>query len=162
MTINLSLNEQLGEAIGAIPSGLFIITSQQDGKTGTMLASWVQQSGFNPPSVTFVVGKGRPLEAFMTAGSPVVINIAAKGDGKIIGQFAKGFPPDVDPFAGVATGTAPSGQTYLAEAIAYLDATVSSSLDAGDHIVVLATIQGGVRLSDAEPAIHLRKNGFKY
>ncbi|NUN64812.1 flavin reductase family protein [Pseudanabaena biceps] len=159
---NIQQDEQLGAALGAIPSGLFIVTSQQNGKSATMLASWVQQAGFEPPSVTFVVGKGRPLEAFMTVGSPVVINVAAKGDGKIIGQFAKSFAPDVDPFEGVATGTAPSGQFYLADAIAYLDATVTSSLDAGDHLVILATINNGARLNDVEPAIHIRKNGFKY
>ncbi|MFN5400210.1 MAG: flavin reductase family protein [Pseudanabaena sp.] len=162
MTVTTSQDEQLGAAIGAIPSGLFIVTSQQNGKTATMLASWVQQAGFNPPSVTIIVGKGRPIESFLTIGSPVVINIAEKGNGKIIGHFAKGFAPDVDPFDGLETATAPSGQPYLTEAIAYLDATVTGSLDAGDHSVILATITAGDRLSDGEPAIHTRKNGFKY
>ncbi|MBD2315853.1 flavin reductase family protein [Phormidium tenue] len=162
MTVTTSQDEQLGAAIGAIPSGLFIVTSQQNGKTATMLASWVQQAGFNPPSVTIIVGKGRPIESFLTIGSPVVINIAEKGNGKIIGHFAKGFAPDVDPFDGIDTTTAPSGQPYLTEAIAYLDATVTGSLDAGDHTVILATITAGDRLRDGEPAIHTRKNGFKY
>ena len=162
MTVTTSQDEQLGAAIGAIPSGLFIVTSQQNGKTATMLASWVQQAGFNPPSVTIIVGKGRPIESFLTIGSPVVINIAEKGNGKIIGHFAKGFAPDVDPFDGLETATAPSGQPYLTEAIAYLDATVTGSLDAGDHSVILATITAGDRLRDGEPAIHTRKNGFKY
>jgi len=162
MTVTTSQDEQLGSAIGAIPSGLFIVTSQQNGKTATMLASWVQQAGFNPPSVTIIVGKGRPIESFLTVGSPVVINIAEKGNGKIIGHFAKGFAPDVDPFDGLETAMAPSGQPYLTEAIAYLDATVTGSLDAGDHSVILATIAAGDRLRDGEPAIHTRKNGFKY
>lgn len=162
MTVTTSQDEQLGAAIGAIPSGLFIVTSQQNGKTATMLASWVQQAGFNPPSVTIIVGKGRPIESFLTVGSPVVINIAEKGNGKIIGHFAKGFAPEVDPFDGLETATAPSGQPYLTEAIAYLDATVTGSLDAGDHSVILATITAGDRLRDGEPAIHTRKNGFKY
>ena len=162
MTEIIPQNEQIGSAIGTIPSGLFIVTSQQNGSTGTMLASWVQQAGFNPPSVTFVVGKGRPIESFLTVGSPVVINVAEKGQGKIIGHFAKGFAPDVDPFDGVDTATAPSGQLYLTEAIAYLDATITSSLDAGDHTIILATINAGDRLREGEPAIHTRKNGFKY
>ena len=162
MTVTTSQDEQLGAAIGAIPSGLFIVTSQQNGKTATMLASWVQQAGFNPPSVTIIVGKGRPIESFLTIGSPVVINIAEKGNGKIIGHFAKGFAPDVDPFDGLETSTAPSGQSYLTESIAYLDATVTGSLDASDHTVILATITAGDRLRDGEPAIHTRKNGFKY
>jgi 3-hydroxy-9,10-secoandrosta-1,3,5(10)-triene-9,17-dione monooxygenase reductase component len=162
MTVTTSQDEQLGAAIGTIPSGLFIVTSQQNGKTAAMLASWVQQAGFNPPSATIIVGKGRPIESFLTVGSPVVINIAEKGNGKIIGHFAKGFAPDVDPFDGIDTATAPSGQPYLTEAIAYLDATVTGSLDAGDHTVILATITAGDRLRDGEPAIHTRKNGFKY
>jgi flavin reductase (DIM6/NTAB) family NADH-FMN oxidoreductase RutF len=162
MTVTTSQNEQLGAAIGTIPSGLFIVTSQQNGKTATMLASWVQQAGFEPPSVTIIVGKGRPIESFLTVGSPVVINILAKGDGKSIGHFAKGFAPDVDPFDGVETAIAPSGQPYLTDAIAYLDATVAGSLDAGDHTVILANLNAGERLHEGESAIHTRKNGFKY
>ena len=162
MTNTISSNEQLGFAIGAVPSGLFIVTSLQNGKTATMLASWVQQAGFNPPSVTIAVAKERPIESFLTVGSPVVINIAEKGQGKIIGHFSKGFAPDVDPFEGIETATAPSGQPYLTDAIAYLDATVTSSLDAGDHVLILATIATGERLREGESAIHTRKNGFKY
>ena len=162
MTNTIPQNEQLGLAIGAIPSGLFIVTSQQNGKTATMLASWVQQAGFNPPSVTIAVAKERPIESFLTVGSPVVVNIAEKGQGKIIGHFAKGFAPDVDPFEDLDTATAPSGQPYLTDAIAYLDATVTSSLDAGDHVLILATISTGERLREGESAIHTRKNGFKY
>jgi 3-hydroxy-9,10-secoandrosta-1,3,5(10)-triene-9,17-dione monooxygenase reductase component len=162
MTVTTPQDEQLGAAIGAIPSGLFIVTSQQNGKTATMLASWVQQSGFAPPSVTIIVAKGRPIESFLTIGSPVMVNIAEKGQGKIIGHFAKGFTPDIDPFDGIETATSPSGQPYLTDAIAYLDATVAGSLDAGDHIVILATINAGERLREGEAAIHTRKNGFKY
>ena len=162
MTDTISQNEQLGSAIGAIASGLFIVTSQQNGKTAAMLSSWVQQAGFNPPSVTIAVAKGRPIESFLTVGSPVVINIAEKGQGKIIGHFAKGSAPDVDPFDGIETATAPSGQPYLIDALAYLDATVTGCLDAGDHTIVLATISAGDRLREGEPAIHTRKNGFKY
>jgi 3-hydroxy-9,10-secoandrosta-1,3,5(10)-triene-9,17-dione monooxygenase reductase component len=162
MTVTTSQDEQLGAAIGAIPSGLFIVTSQQNGKTAAMLASWVQQAGFTPPSVTIIVAKGRPIESFLAIGSPVMINIAEKGQGKIIGHFAKGFAPDSDPFDGIETGIAPSGQPYLTNAIAYLDATVAGSIDAGDHTVILANITAGERLRDGESAIHTRPNGFKY
>jgi 3-hydroxy-9,10-secoandrosta-1,3,5(10)-triene-9,17-dione monooxygenase reductase component len=162
MTVTISQDESLGSAIGAIPSGLFIVTSQQNGKTASMLASWVQQSGFTPPSVTIIVAKGRPIESFLTVGSPVVVNITEKGQGKIVGHFAKGFAPDADPLDGIDTAIAPSGQPYLTDAIAYLDATVTGTLDAGDHMIILASITAGDRLREGEPAIHTRKNGFKY
>jgi flavin reductase (DIM6/NTAB) family NADH-FMN oxidoreductase RutF len=155
-------NEALGSAIGCIPSGLYIVTTTQDGKTATMLASWVQQAAFNPPAVTLAVAKGRYIESFLTAGSPLVVNILEKGQGKLLGYFSKNFEPGTDPLAELTTGTAPSGQRYLEEAIAYLDAEVVSSLDAGDHAIVLAKLTAGARMRDGEVAVHTRKNGFKY
>jgi 3-hydroxy-9,10-secoandrosta-1,3,5(10)-triene-9,17-dione monooxygenase reductase component len=154
--------EALGAAIGCIPGGLFIITTKQGDQTGTMLASWVQQAAFEPPSFTIAVAKGRYIESLLVPGSPVVLNVLAKGQGKLIGHFAKSFEPGIDPLADLDLGAAPSGQPYLAEAIAYLDAEVVGSLDAGDHSIVLAKITAGAKLSDGEPAIHIRKNGFKY
>jgi 3-hydroxy-9,10-secoandrosta-1,3,5(10)-triene-9,17-dione monooxygenase reductase component len=154
--------EALGAAIGCIPGGLFIVTTRQADQTGTMLASWVQQAAFEPPSFTIAVAKGRNIESLLTPGAPLVLNILAKGQGKLMGHFSKSFEPGVDPLAGLELGSAPSGQPYLAEAIAYLDAQVVGSMDAGDHSIVLAKIMAGAKLSDGEPATHLRKNGFKY
>lgn len=155
-------DEVLGAAIGSIPSGLFIITTRQNGETATMLASWVQQAAFNPPAVTIAVAKGRHIESFLTPGKPLIVNVLEKGQGKLIGHFSKTFEPGIDPLAEISTANAPSGQPYLEEAIAYLDATVVSNLEAGDHVIVLASIQTGKRLREGEPATHTRKNGFKY
>jgi flavin reductase (DIM6/NTAB) family NADH-FMN oxidoreductase RutF len=148
MTALENQDENLGSAMGCIPSGLYIVTTTQNGETGTMLASWVQQAAFNPPAVT--------------PGSTLVVNILEKGQGKLIGHFSKSFEPGIDPLAGIAISTAPSGQPYLEEAIAYLDAEVVTSLDAGDHSVVLAKLSAGVKMRDGEVAVHTRKNGFKY
>ena len=157
----MSEQEILGAAIGCIPSGLFIVTTTQAQKHGVMLASWVQQAAFEPPTVTFAVAKERHISAMLSIGSPVVVNILEKGQGKLIGHFSK-VEPDTNPFAEIATALAPSGQPYLTEAIAYLDTTVTQIIDAGDHDLVLAQIKAGERLRDGEPATHTRKNGFKY
>ncbi|MEI6428966.1 MAG: flavin reductase family protein [Pseudanabaena sp. ELA607] len=161
-TIENPLNESLGEALGAIPSGLFIVLVQQDGKTSTMLASWVQQAGFEPPSVTLVTGKGRAIAESLTIGAKFTISILEKGQGKLIGHFAKGFAPEVDPLAGIDIAFGHNGQPYLIEAIAYLEATVTRMMDADDHNVLLAMVTDGNRFRDGEVAVHTRKNGFRY
>jgi 3-hydroxy-9,10-secoandrosta-1,3,5(10)-triene-9,17-dione monooxygenase reductase component len=153
--------EILGAAIGCIPSGLFVITTTQAQKHGVMLASWVQQAGFTPPTVSIAVARERHISSMLTIGSPIVVNILEKGQGKLIGHFSK-IAPETDPFTDIATALAPSGQPYLTEAIAYLDATVTQIIDAGDHDLVLAQIMAGERLRDGEPATHTRRNGFKY
>jgi len=161
-TIENTTNESLGAALGAVPSGLFIVLSQQEGKTGTMLASWVQQAGFEPPSVTLVTGKGRAINEFLPIGAKFTVSILEKGQGKLIGHFAKGFAPEVDPLDGIDTALGNNGQPYLTEAIAYLEATVTTTMDAGDHNVLLATVTDGNRFRDGEVAVHTRKNGFRY
>jgi flavin reductase (DIM6/NTAB) family NADH-FMN oxidoreductase RutF len=154
--------EILGTAIGCIPSGLFIVTTTQHQKNVVMLASWVQQAGFTPPIVTIAVAKGRDIASLLNVGSPLVVNILEKGQGKLIGHFAKSFAPEADPLAEISTAIAPSGQPYLQEAIAYLDAEVTQVVDVGDHSIVFAQINSGEKLRDGEPATHTRKNGFKY
>jgi 3-hydroxy-9,10-secoandrosta-1,3,5(10)-triene-9,17-dione monooxygenase reductase component len=155
-------DEALGSAIGCIPSGLYIVTTTQEGKTAAMLGSWIQQAAFDPPAVTIAVAKGRYIESFLTPGSPLVVNVLEKGQGKIMGHFSKSFEPGADPLAELPTGDAPSGQRYLQEAIAYIDAEVVSSVDAGDHSIILAKLVAGSKLRDGEVAVHIRKNGFKY
>ena len=53
--------EGIGAALGKIPSGVFIATSIQDGEEVGMLASFVEQAGFNPPMITVAIGVDRRL-----------------------------------------------------------------------------------------------------
>ncbi len=53
--------ERIGAALGKIPSGVFIATSTQDGEEIGMLASFVEQAGFNPPTITVAIGLDRRL-----------------------------------------------------------------------------------------------------
>ncbi len=162
MTLLTSFDEALGSAIGCIPSGLFIIVTRQDSQTATMLASWVQQAAFDPPAVTFAVAKGRAIASALQPGCPLTVNVLEKGSGKLVGHFSKGFEPGIDPLEGLEIGIAPSGQPYLGEALAFLDATVAATLDAGDHDIILARLTAGQRLREGEAAVHSRKNGFRY
>ena len=43
--------DNIGAALGKIPSGVFIATSSIDGDEVGMLASFVEQAGFNPPTI---------------------------------------------------------------------------------------------------------------
>jgi flavin reductase (DIM6/NTAB) family NADH-FMN oxidoreductase RutF len=54
-----------------------------------------------------------------------------------------------------------SGAPLLNEAIAYLEATVDRTLDAGDHSVIVGRVTAlEVRKSDAEPLIYYR-SGYR-
>ena len=40
-----------------------------------MLASWVQQAGFDPPAITVAIKKGRYVVDWINDGAPFVVNV---------------------------------------------------------------------------------------
>ncbi|HWE40842.1 MAG TPA: flavin reductase family protein [Isosphaeraceae bacterium] len=153
----------LGQALGRLPSGLFIFTSRHHDRAGGLLASWVQQAGFDPPMLTVALRHDRPLTAWVAESGAFALSQLADGQKHLIRHFARGFRPDDDPFAGLAVRDDARGGPVLAEALAFLDLEVAGALDGGDHRIVLARVVGGaVFAPDAEPMVHVRRNGFHY
>jgi flavin reductase (DIM6/NTAB) family NADH-FMN oxidoreductase RutF len=153
----------LGQALGRLPSGLFILTTRHAGRAGGLLASWVQQAGFEPPMLTAALRLDRPSTAWVADSGRFALSQLAAGQKHLIRHFARGFGPDDDPFVGIATRDDARGGPVLAEALAYLDLEVAGLLDGGDHRIVLArVVGGGVFAPEAEPMVHVRRNGFHY
>ena len=160
--------DAIGQAIGRIPSGVFIFVatkSDNPGQQTGMLASWVQQASFEPPQVTVAVNKSRYLTEWLREGVAVTLNQVPKGDNVLFRHFGKGFEPDVDAFEGVETIAGKTGLPLLTAALSSLEGTVVSGLEAGDHIIYLVEITSAVTHQDSaesEPFVHIRKNGFNY
>ena len=79
-------------------------------------------------------------------------------------QMLKPFKPAEDRFVGVEVQRAEgSGAVVLPEAAAYVECSVSSRMDAGDHVLLYATVGTGKVLDDtALSAVHYRKTGTNY
>ena len=61
MTSGDSSREGISRALGRVPSGLFIVTAGTGESATGFLASWVQQSSFEPPMVSVGIKKERPV-----------------------------------------------------------------------------------------------------
>ena len=92
-------------ALGRIPSGLSILTvrdgAEDSGRATGMLASWVQQAGFDPPMVTVALGKGRFVLDWARASGRFVLNAIPAGNKAMLRHFGKGFGPNDPAFEGV-------------------------------------------------------------
>ena len=156
----------LGQALGRIPSGLFILTARRGDSATGMLASWVQQAGFDPPMLTLALRRDRFLADWLAVGGRFALNQLPAGQKHLIRHFARGFPPDAPAFDGVALHPGddhPQDGPILADALAYLRCEVAGHLDGPDHRIVLSRIHSGALLKpDAEPMLHVRKSGFHY
>jgi flavin reductase (DIM6/NTAB) family NADH-FMN oxidoreductase RutF len=155
----------LAHALGKIPSGLYILTVRNGNSATGMLASWVQQAGFEPPAVTVAVARHRFVGDWIANSGRFTLSQLAAGSKPLIRHFGRGFEPDALAFDGVeilGDDTARGGPV-LADAIAFLDTEVAGELGIGDHRIFLANVVGGSLIgSDTEPLIHTRHNGFHY
>ena len=153
----------LGQALGRVPSGLYILTVRHGDRSTGLLASWVQQAGFDPPMVTAAVRRDRFVADWIATTGRFTLNQLAVGGKALIRHFSRGFEPDGQAFEGLELLDRSLGGPVLASALAFLDLELAGRLVAGDHLILLGRVVAGEVLApDAEPFTHVRANGFHY
>lgn len=153
---------RLYKPLGRIPSGIFVVTVEREGKRSALLASWVQQCSFHPPMITLAVAPDRPIAAMLQKPGEFVLNILDESQTDMIAHFGKGFTPDQDPFADVELEQVSAPAPVLTEIVGYLVCRVTSGSEPGDHIVLVAEVIDGEVVSDGSPMVHVRKSGAHY
>lgn len=149
-------------ALGRIPSGLFVITWRDGHADRAMLASWIMQSGFAPPSVSVAVAPTRDLLAAIDRGITFTVNILGDTQRPLLSRFGKPAGPGEDPFDGLAVERTPGGNARIMESSGWLECRGITRTSAGDHAVVVAEVLSGDPGPAAAPLVHVRKNGLRY
>ena len=149
-------------ALGRIPSGLFVVAWRDGDHDRCMLASWVMQAGFAPPSVSVAVAPTRDLLAAIDRGLPFVVNVLGESQRGLLSRFGKPSNPGENPFAGLDTLRTPGGTAALAAASGWIECRATTRAAAGDHVVVVAEVVGGDSGSAGAPLVHVSKNGLRY
>jgi flavin reductase (DIM6/NTAB) family NADH-FMN oxidoreductase RutF len=156
--------ESLGKALGRMASGVYVVTANDGNVKHGLLATWVSQAGFEPPQITVAVNKHRPImQDLAQKGARFTVNILSKSNMDVFKAFAAPAKEGVDRFEGLKLKSDVDAGPVFADCIAYLDCEVSHSVELTDHTLVVGTVLSGNSLTpDAEPMVHLRKNGFQY
>ena len=155
-------HKDLGAALGRIPSGLFIVTARRGEAETGLLASWVQQCGFDPPLVSLAIRRDRAVTAWLTEGASFTVNILDDTQTDMIAHFGKGFALDEPAFHGLEVERPADGGPVLCEALAVLHCEVTSRCAAGDHDLFIGRVLSGRLLNDGHPMVHIRRSGFHY
>lgn len=157
------LKQSIGKALGRVPSGVFILTTRHNGQAQAMLASWVQQTAFEPPGLCVAIAKDRPIGQTIQENRRFALSVLGESDSALMKKYARGIPPDTDPFAGVKVIETADGMPVLADALAFLDCSLMQvcSFEA-DHDLFIAQIIGGNLLKPGPAFTHQRGNGFHY
>ena len=152
----------LAQALGSVPTGLYIVATAHDGERLGFVGSFVMQHGFEPPTVSVAIGRDREhLAAVRAAGRFSLTILDASGSG-LMKPFFQKYEAGESAFDQQETETTPGGMPVLAGGLAWIECEVSGEHDAGDHVVVFGRVTEGAKVRDGSPSIHLRKNGLGY
>lgn len=166
---SLDRREAIGAAMGRIPSGVFIITAKR-GMTGGagandgspyvgMMASWVVQAGFEPPTVSVAIHPEREIYQAIQDSGAFCINVLSNENMNLMRTFSRYSP---EQFKELDLTDTPCG-AILNESVAVLQCRVIGCHNAGDHHLFIAEVVDGEYLDhEQSPMIHLRKSGFNY
>jgi 3-hydroxy-9,10-secoandrosta-1,3,5(10)-triene-9,17-dione monooxygenase reductase component len=152
----------IGKVLGRVVSGVYILTARHGEQSAAMMASWVQQVGFDPPAISLAIAKGRAITDLIRASNRLALSIVPDADKSLMKHYAR-LKPDDDPFRGVKTTPAPSGLPILSDALGWLDCRLINTHDfGGDHDLLFAEITDGGMLREGTAFAHQRGNGFHY
>ncbi|KAI3438441.1 hypothetical protein D9Q98_000871 [Chlorella vulgaris] len=152
-------------ALGRVVGSLCVLTGRDGDAEGAMLASWVSQASFNPPGLTVAVKQDRAMESMLPVGASFNLNILAEGKERaVMKQMLKPFKPAEDRFAGMDVQRSEStGAVIIPDSAAYVECTVVSRMEAGDHVVLYAQVNDGKVLNQTgQSAVHYRRIGTNY
>ena len=151
--------ENIGAAMGRIPSGVFVVTTQHDGQKIGMMASWIAQVGFEPPCITLAVNPDREIFKAIQASKKFSVNVLSGDNLGLMRAFSKYSPDQFDDVKGTETEY---GVT-LDETVAVMHCRLKDIYPAADHHLVVAEVVDGEYLDHEQaPMVHLRKSGFSY
>lgn len=152
----------LAQALGRVPTGLYVVsTSTSDGPIG-FVGSFVQQVGFEPPTMCVAVGSGRShLEAIRASGGFALSLLDKESQGQM-SAFFKAPPEGRTQFDALETKATDGGRTVLSNCLAWMDCELTGEHAVGDHVIVFGTVKQAERVREGEPSVHLRSNGLGY
>ena len=154
--------ERISQGLALIPSGVFVLATTHKGNRTAMLASFIQQVGFDPPMIVTAIQHKRPISWMIRESKQFTISILSKDSKKSLRHFWQGVAEEGDPFEGLDTSLYDTNIPILDDAVGFLECKLSGTTKAGDHWLIIGKVVNGGRLKEGEPFVRIRTDGFDY
>ncbi len=126
------------KTLGTYPTGVVIISGNTpDGPVGLAIGSFTSVS-LDPPLVGFLPGKGSTTWPKVEATGKFCVNILADDQMAVCRAFSA---RDGDKYASCPWRTEATGSPVLEGVLSWIDCTIDSVSDAGDHLWVMGKIE---------------------
>jgi flavin reductase (DIM6/NTAB) family NADH-FMN oxidoreductase RutF len=136
--------------LGHFATGVTVITAVDGGEPVGFTCQSFQSLSLDPPLVSVAPQRTSTTWPRIRRAGRFCANILVEGQEELGRRFAR---TGTDKFAGVRWTTSPSGCPVLDDALAWVDCELLREVDAGDHLLVLASVLDLAVLSDAPPLL---------
>lgn len=142
--------------VGRFATGVTVITTVVDGEQHAMTCNSFTSVSLEPVLVLFCAEKVARFHDVVLATGSWAVSVLARGQEQLSRQFAVRGRPLEDQFSGVAHTTGQvTGAAVLDGAVAALECRTVSTVDAGDHTVLVGEVVGlDVPAPGAEPLLY--------
>ena len=140
-------------AFGCFPSGVVAICAELTGERVGMAASTFVPVSLDPPLVAFCVQNSSTTWPRLAGVGHLGLSVLGEAHDTAARVLAA---KTGDRFAGLATHTSADGAVFLEDTGLWLDCTVSEQVLAGDHAIVVMTVNGLVMRPEVTPIVFHR------
>jgi flavin reductase (DIM6/NTAB) family NADH-FMN oxidoreductase RutF len=131
--------DELRAAMRRFPAGIAVVTLVADGRAHGLTVGSLVSLSLEPPLVGVSIGHHSQLHEPLRRAGRFAVNVLAGDQAHVAQHFARNVPP-IALWDGVATRPSELPEPLLDGALAWLECTVRSGQDAGDHTVFVADV----------------------
>jgi len=140
--------------LGHWVTGVAVVASRSpDGEPCGFTANAFTSLSLDPPLILVCVDRAGNSHGSISAAGVFTVNVLGSGDERLARRFA--LTDSDGKFEGVAWTTASTGAPVLEDALAWVDCTVHSQVDGGDHTIFIGHVVAANAVDD-EPLIYYR------
>ena len=144
--------DEFRKAWGKFPTGVSLVTTRtKDGTAYCTTANAISSVSLEPMLVHLSLGKEGATCANIVREGRFGINVLGEDDEELAQFFAKA-PPQERGRVPVDHRVSPHGTVLLAEALTVMDCRVVQQVEAGDHIIFIAEVDG-IEVRDGRPLV---------
>ena len=141
------------QVLGHFPTGVCVVSAITDGvPTGMAIGSFFSIS-LDPPLVGFCAGKGSSTWPKLREAGQFCVSILGDDQEEASRRFAS---KETDKFAGLAWDHSPLGSPRLGGALAWIDCTLETVHDAGDHDIAIGAVHDLSVADEGRPLVFFR------
>jgi len=128
-------------ALRMIPYGLYVLTSEAgDGTVAASTVNWVTQASFEPPLIVVGVKADSGAHAVIKESGSFALNVLGKAQQSLAFAFFKPAEREGNTIGGEAFSNGKTGAPILAAAVAFLDCSLTDTVERGDHSIFVGEV----------------------